>query len=143
RPRSEGRLPLYDHAALEEVLPQLFTAMSSSVPTPALAQPLRLRPLRLEIGRRWSLRELNLQEGAILVLQACADDFDDVTVGKKPGCSQEVELRVVSRTALELALDEAQAQVQQELVRLHKQQQEALAKVIPAETQRRTEPGPL
>src|SRR5262249_12721524 len=45
--------------------------------------------------------------------------------------------------ALELALDEAQAQVQQELVRLHKQQQEALAKVIPAETHWRTEQGPL
>jgi hypothetical protein len=137
-----GRLPLYDHAAWEQALPQLLAALTPSALVPPLPC-LHLRPPRLEIGRRWSLRELNLQEGDILVLQACANDFDDVTVRKKPGRSQEVELRVVGRAALELALNEAQAQVQQELLRLQKQQQEALAKVIPAETYSRNQPGPL
>src|SRR5207245_8083390 len=137
-----AQLPLYEYAALGEALPQLLAAMTAA-PFPASPQSMRLRPSRLEIGRRWSLSGLNLREGDILVLQVCADDFDDVTVGKKPGCSQEVELRVVSRAALEIAVDEAQSQVQQELVRLHKQQQEAKALVIPAETHRRTQQGPL
>ena len=104
---------------------------------------LHLRPPRLEIDRRWSLRGLKLNAGDTLVLQACADDFDDVTVGKKPGCSQEVELHIVGRTGLDLILNDAQARVQQELVRLHKQQQEALSKVIPAETHWRNQQGPL
>jgi hypothetical protein len=136
------RLPLYDHAAWGQALPQLLAGLAR----PALLSPLpslRLRPARFEIERRWPLKELNLKEGDILVLQACADDFDDVTVGKKPGRSQEAELRVVSHTALEIALNAAQAQVQQELLRLHKQQQEALAKVIPAETYWRNRQGPL
>jgi hypothetical protein len=137
-----GRLPLYDHAAWEQALPQLLAVLTRSAILPPLPS-LHLRPPRLEIGRRWSLRELNLQEGEILVLQACADDFDDVTVGKKPGRSQEAELRVVSRAALEIALNEAQAQIQQELLRLQKQQQEALSKVIPAETYSRNQRGPL
>lgn len=137
-----GRLPLYDHAAWEQALPQLLAGMAPSVVQPPLPG-LHLRPPRMEIARRWSLRELNLKEGDVLVLQACADDFDDVTVGKKPGRSEETEIRVVSRAALEIALNEAQTQIQQELVRLHRQQQEALAKVVPAENYLRSQQGPL
>src|SRR5262249_20642192 len=92
------------------------------------------RPQRLEIGRRWSLAGLNLKEGDVLTLQAGADDFDDVTVDKKPGRSHELEIHIIGPTALDLALNEAQAQIQQDLGRLRKQQQEALEKVIPAET---------
>src|SRR5262249_30175436 len=64
-----------------------------------------------------------------------ADDFDDVAVDKKAGRSHEVELRVVSREALEIILTRAQSQVQQELVRLRKMQQEALQQVIGPEQQ--------
>jgi hypothetical protein len=134
------RLPLYDHEVLGEALPQFLSALSPSlVPTGRL----RLRPAQLDMGRRWSLRDLRLQEGDVLTIQACADDFDDVTLEKKPGRSHEIELHVVSRTALDLAVGEAQAQVQQELLRLHKLEQEALAKVIPAETHWRNNKGPL
>jgi hypothetical protein len=135
-------LSLYDHAALGEALPPLLTALTGS-PVPVAPAGLRLRPTHLEIGRRWSLSGLKLREGDNLILQACADDFDDETVGKTPGYSQEVELRIVSRTALDISLGEAQAQVQQELVRLQKQQQEALAKVVPAETYLRNQRMPL
>ena len=72
-----------------------------------------------------------VNEGDTLTIQACADDFDDVAVNKEPGRSHEIELRVVSPTALDLALNEAQGRIQQELLRLQKQQQEALAKVTP------------
>jgi hypothetical protein len=141
-PAAAGRLPLYDHAAMGDALSQLLAALTTFRLVPPLAN-LQLRPPRLAIERRWSLGQLKLKEGNTLVLQACADDFDDVTVGKKAGCSQEVELHVVSRTALDLALNEAQALIQQELIRLHNQQQEALAKVIRAETHWRNQQGAL
>jgi hypothetical protein len=136
------RLPLYEEAAVGEALPALLAGLTAWPIVPPLPS-LHLRPARLAIDRRWSLRGLGLHEGDTLVLQACADDFDDVTVGKKAGCSQEVEIHIVNRTGLDLLLNEAQAQVQQELLRLHKQQQEALAKVVPAETHWRNQQGPL
>ncbi len=37
----------------------------------------------------------SLQEGDVLILQALADDFDDVTVNKQPGRSGEIEIRIV------------------------------------------------
>jgi hypothetical protein len=126
------RLPLYDHEAVGQALPQLLSGFGPS-PIPVAAPPLRLRTQRLEIERRWSLADLKLKEGDVLTIQACALDFDDVTAAKKPGRSHEIEIRIVGRTALDLALNQLQAQIQQELTRLQKQQQEALEKVIPAE----------
>jgi hypothetical protein len=125
-----GHLMLYDHEVLERALPRLLPMASLRG-----SSSLRLRSPRLDIERRWSLAGLHLQEGDVVTLRACADDFDDVTVGKKPGCSEEVELRVVGRDLLDNLLDRAQAQIEQEIARLRKEQQEALEKVIPAERQ--------
>src|SRR5262249_13648301 len=125
------RLPLYDQR-LEWAVPFLsakLAARPAAVPGP----PLRLRPQRVPVSRRWSLRDLKLKEGDVLVLQACADDFDDVTVNKQPGRSHEVEIRVVSRMDLDKALNDAQGKVHEELLRLQQQQQEALKKVLGAE----------
>jgi hypothetical protein len=130
------RLALHDHAAQRGVAALLPSAGRVPLSRPA-------PPQRLEVGRRWPLAPLRLKEGEILLLQACADDYDDVTVSKQPGRSHEVELRVVSRTTLDLALSEAQAQVQQEIVRLQKQQQDALQKVLPAEKEWRENRGRL
>ncbi len=124
-----GRLDLYDHELYGKALPRLFVNYSPD---------LRLRPQHLEGGRRWALSSLKLKEGDVLALQVCADDFDDVTALKQPGQSHEIELRVVSKNALEIAINEQQAQIQQELLRLKKQQQEAIDKVLPAETRLRT-----
>jgi hypothetical protein len=136
-----GRLILYDHHVIGTLLPWVESALSR---TPLLSpEPPHLRWQAVDVGRRWSLKDLNLKEGDVLTLQACADDFDDVTVEKKPGRSHEIELRVVSRTALEISLNDAQVKIQQELVRVQKQQQEALAKVIPAEAQWRNNKGQL
>jgi hypothetical protein len=137
-----GQLNLYDHEALGNLVPWLFAGLDPA-PFKVPTEPPRLRWQRLEAGRRWSLKELQLREGDILAIQACADDFDDVTVNKQPGRSNEIELRIVNRTALDLSLNEAQAKIQQEVVRLHKQQQDALQKVIPAETFARNNKGQL
>src|SRR5438552_922166 len=129
-----SRLPLYDHAAVGEAIPQVLAALGGS-PVPVAAPALRLRTQLLDVGRRWSLKGLKLREGDVLALQACADDFDDVTVLKEPGRSPEVELHIVGRNALDIGLYESQAQIEQEIVRLREQQREALEKVIPAEAQ--------
>jgi len=73
--------------------------------------------------------EGGLKDGDTLTLQACADDYDDVSAGKEPGRSVEIEIRIVSRNALELVVNQAQARVQQELVILKKMQQDATKKV--------------
>ncbi len=73
--------------------------------------------------------EGGLKDGDTLTLQACADDYDDVSADKEPGRSVEIEIRIVSRNALELVINQAQAKVQQELVVLKKMQQDATKKV--------------
>jgi hypothetical protein len=126
-----GRVPLYDGPALGEALPQILSSLASG-PLMLPAPPLHLRPRQVLVLRRWSLAGL-VKEGDILVLQVCAHDFNDVAAFNVPGRSHEVELRVVGRPALEAIVDEAQGQVQQELIRLREWQEQALKKVIEAE----------
>jgi hypothetical protein len=134
RPLEEpGRLSLYDRHALGAALPQLASALAMQlVPVPGPAW--RLRPKRLEISRRWPLTGL-VQEGDILVIQACAEDFNDVVAHRVPGRSAEIELRIVGRHALAAILDEKQSKIQQELLRLREWQEKALKKVIEAQQQ--------
>ena len=56
-----------------------------------------------------------LREGDQLTVRIAADDFDDVTVGKLPGYSSEIEIRIVSRTAFDIAMNKEQAKLQQDL----------------------------
>jgi DNA repair exonuclease SbcCD ATPase subunit len=101
------------------------------------------RPQRVPINRRLALKEFRhinpaegaLKEGDVLTIQACADDFDDVSAGKEPGRSHEIEIRIVSQNALELLINNAQARVQQELVILKQKQQEATKKVSDVQQQ--------
>src|SRR5262249_46476150 len=71
------------------------------------AGSLRLRVQRLEFDRRLALRWMRhadgspLKEGDTILLQAFADDFDDVSVGKEPGRSHQVIIRIVGREALD------------------------------------------
>jgi colicin import membrane protein len=106
--------------------------------------PRTLRPVRLEFKQLLSLARIKhpdgnrgLEEGDVLLLQACADDYDDVSVNKGPGRSHQVEIRMVGRNALELVLNQEQARVQQELLRLREKEREALAKVTEAESRLR------
>jgi hypothetical protein len=101
-----------------------------------LAAPVpRLRPQRLEFDRTLPLRAIRhrdgtpLKEGDVVVLQACADDFDDVSVGKEPGRSPSVEVRIASRAEFDSRINQEQGTVQQELVRLHQKQRDALERV--------------
>jgi hypothetical protein len=128
------RLPLFDHQAVAGTLPHLL--MLSGQPMPVFAPDWRLRPKRVQIGRRWSLVGLG-QEGEIIVIQACADDFNNVVAHHTPGRSVEVELRIVGRQALAGILDEAQGKIQQDLLRIREWQEKALKKVIEAQQQQK------
>lgn len=100
---------------------------------------LRPRPIQLDIQQTLSLRRIRhldgsaLQQGDVVVLQACADDFDNMTLNKQPGISHEVELRIVGPNTLDLELSNAQKLVEQELVKLREKEREAIQKVLEAE----------
>jgi hypothetical protein len=89
------------------------------------------RPLPLNLLRRPD--GAPLREGDVVALKVCADDYDDVTPDKQPGCSTEVEIRIISRAALELALNRDQARIQEELTEIRQQQREAIQKVTEVE----------
>ncbi len=134
------KIGLYDHRTAGATLPPLLSAFSR-VPVPLTGPALRLRPQQLTIAPRLSLRTIKhangrpLQEGDAIILAACADDFDNVTLDKKSGRSHEVELRIIGRPALDAALNQAQAQLQQDLLKLREQQREAQKKVAEAQKQ--------
>src|SRR5260370_37941971 len=102
---------------------------------PEPVEPVRLRPVAVPIQQPVSLKQSRhvngapLKEGDVLTLQLCADDFDDVSVDKAPGRSHEIEIRIIGRNALDVILNQEEARVQQDLVRLEKLQQEAKQKV--------------
>jgi hypothetical protein len=106
-------------------------------------EPIRLRPVVVPIDRPLSLARFrhtnraSLKEGDVLTLQLCGDDFDDVSVDKAPGRSHEIEVRIIGRNALDVILNQEEARVQQDLVRLHKLQEEAKQKVKDTQDQLR------
>lgn len=79
---------------------------------------------QVEVETTWSLVGL-VENGQTVVIAACADDFNDV-VTNPPGRSGEVELRVVSPKQLARIHDEKLSEIQQELLRLQRMQEEAL-----------------
>ncbi len=126
-------LVLYDHLAAprRQLVPLTGPAFLAG-PTP------RLRPTHLECRQRLALATLRhldgspLQEGDVILLQAGADDFDDVTVHKQPGLSAEVEIRVIGRNALDVLLNQEQTRIQQELLRQREKERDAQGKVLDA-----------
>jgi hypothetical protein len=97
--------------------------------------PAVVKQTHVQVARRLALKQFRhpdgspLKDGDVLTLQAVADDFDDVSVDKAPGRSHEVEIQIIGRNALELALNKEQARIQQELVKLREEQRDALKKV--------------
>jgi hypothetical protein len=128
------RLYLYDPA----VGPAPFVSPWAGVAVLA-APALPTQPQRLDFRQKLSLKTLHNSQGGALkeedtvFLRACADDYDDVTVDKLPGRSPEIELRIVGRNALEIVLNQEQAAIQQELLRVREQEREAIRKVSEVE----------
>jgi hypothetical protein len=122
------RLPLFD-AKLAEAQAQQAQRIANPVLLPN--DSIRLRPKNVNIDRRLPLSELerSLAIGQSIVLQAVADDFNNVAAFPNPGRSQEVELKIVGKPKLDRIVDDGLSQVQEELVRLQKMQNEALETV--------------
>ena len=106
-------------------------ALHAAVTRAAAPQVLVERPLVVSLFRRPD--GSGLREGDVVTVRACADDYDDVTVDKKPGCSSEIRIHIVSRAALELTLNRQQSRIQQELIEIRQQQREAIQKVTEVE----------
>src|SRR5262249_17869408 len=106
------RVPLYGPGlAAKDLLtaPLQWPGLGRATPRPPpLARPLGRARLRHADGSP-------PREGDVITFRVCADDFDDVTPGKGPGRTPDVDLRVVSRPALEAALSKEEARLQQEL----------------------------
>ena len=110
-----------------------------SVGTP----PVRLRLPRIDVHstiRLASIRHLDgspLKDGDSVTLLVKADDFDDVSVGKLPGESHAVTIRIVSRDQFDAQINIQQTRIQKELLEARDKQREALAKVREAEARAR------
>lgn len=124
------RLPLYDYDRAGHVA-RLMAALSG-MPLPVAPSGKQPRPKFLNVEHRWSLKGL-VKKGDILVIQACANDFNDVVAFNIPGKSHQIELRIVGKTQLESSLDKKQAKIHENLLRLRAWQEEALKKVIEVE----------
>jgi hypothetical protein len=103
------------------------------------AAGLRPRPQRIEINQPLPLYQLTHADGTpprendVILLTVCADDFDDVAFDKQPGRSHEVEIRIVAREALDIAINQEQTRLQQDLLRLREKQREAMTKTASVE----------
>ena len=104
----------------------LFDATRERLPRVDVKETIRLATIRHTDGSP-------LKEGDTLTLQVEADDFDDVSVGKPPGESHTVTIRVVARDRFDAEMNNQQTRIQKELVALRDKEREALAKVREAE----------
>jgi hypothetical protein len=127
-----ARLSLYDRDTL--------AARIAPVAGPGvLAAPPRPRPQRVEIDQPLPVESLvhddgsPPREGEAILLTVCADDFDDVTLDKQPGRSHEVEIHIVGREALDVAINQEQTRLQRDLLRTREKERDALSKVTSVE----------
>ena len=127
------RLVLHDPAtvAAEVLAPFAGPAVK------AVAPP--LRPTRLEFRTTLAAASLRRpdgstpREGDVFLLRAAADDWDDVSPSKEPGRSPEVEIRIVGRNELDIAVAQDEGDLQKELARLREKELQALQHAEDAE----------
>jgi hypothetical protein len=131
-PSGPRRLTMYDPALAGWVMSRL---MPGPLPAPWVGPELRLRPKRLELAKLLALNN-EFKEGDVLLIQACSEDFCNITTPRAPGRSPEIEIRIVGKSDLAKMIDEGLGQVQQELVRLQKLQQDAMDLVKEVEKQK-------
>ena len=126
------RIEYFDSRAAQSIMPSLstFMAMPLRLPTAPFSK-LQAYALvqRLSLKRFAHADGTPLIEGDVLTIRTGANDFDDVTFNKPPGLSPEIELQIVSTTNLDASLQQALAQMRNELLLLRELQQDARLKV--------------
>jgi hypothetical protein len=125
------RLPLFTPETAGSDLTGAWAGAAAHAVPPPLHLP------HLEFRRTLPLKSLHRPDdstlGDIIYLQACADDFDDVSTFKQPGRSEVVEIHVVDRDELDVVLTSEQTDVQQKLLRLREKERDALKRTADAE----------
>jgi hypothetical protein len=119
-------IPLEDVREFGRALP----AVAGGPVAPALFRPNSARPEPRLFPLSAFTREdgTPLRSGDVLVLRGAADDWDDVTVGKEPGRSGDVEIAIAAPEAVEAWLQRNLSDLRKDLARLQEQQQEARQK---------------
>ena len=116
---------------LQDAASAVQTVLAPFAGTAAAGAAPRLRPTHLEFRRMLALASLrrpdggSLRVGDVVTLQACADDWDDVSPFKEPGRSSAVEIRIIDSDEFDLTLNQEQADVQQKLLRLREKERDA------------------
>ncbi len=124
---------------LQDAAPATEGVLAPLVGPAVVAAAPRLRPTHLEFRRTLPVASLRAsdggspREGDVILLQACADDWDDVTPSKEPGRSHVVEIHVIDRNEFDLTINQEQADVQQKLLRLREKERDALKQAEEAE----------
>jgi hypothetical protein len=118
------RTALYDSHTEGKLIPwQLAQALGAT----GLVPDLRLRQTKLNFDVAWALKNQKFKEGEIVVVEVCADDFCDIKYAARgPGRSHLIELRIVSKREIVRRADEKLAQIQQDLEKAAKLEQQAL-----------------
>ncbi len=104
-----------------------------------VAGPPRLRPTRLEFEMPLPIAQFKHLDGTalrpndVLILQVCADDFDDVSANKAPGASPEIRLTIVDHSGLERDLNRDLTVIQNILREQRDKEQAAVQQVTRAE----------
>ncbi|MBI1830782.1 MAG: hypothetical protein HYR84_04945 [Planctomycetes bacterium] len=119
------RTVLYDASAFGKLVPKLSARLGQkpavgahplmgTFPFPVKVPEFRLRHQKLDIEMVWALRS-QFQDGDIVVVEICADDFCDIYPSRAPGRSYPVELRVVSKFKLNHEVERASADILQKI----------------------------
>jgi hypothetical protein len=117
------RTVLYESQLQGKLIPwQLAQALGAA----GLVPDLRLRQTKLNFDVAWALKNQKFKEGQIIVLEVCADDYCDIYPTRPPGKSQLIELRIVSKREIVRRAEEKLNQIQQDLEKAAKLEQQAL-----------------
>jgi hypothetical protein len=129
------RILLYEGKDFGKLIPEMFARagylnlpMRTHPKFPIRAADLRLRPTKLEIESHWFLKK-QFAEGELVEIEICADDFCDIEPGRKPGRSEMISLRIVSKRDIVREAERKMQRVQYDIKRAEKLQREALETV--------------
>jgi hypothetical protein len=122
------RVPMYDHAKLGGLIPQVFAALGGPMPVRSAPWHMRLQNIE-QLPYRWSLQGL-FKEGDVVIVRAAADDFNDVVPFNPPGYTAGwLEIHIVGKELLGTKLDEKMAEIQQDVVKARDKQNQAVDEI--------------
>lgn len=126
------KISLFDNDQIDQIS-RIGTVLGSIHGLPmwggAFRQQQALQDLRIPVSRFTKVGIMPLKAGDVLTLSLVSDDHDNVTLFKSAGRSHEVEITITTADEIEMARQQAQAEIREELQALYNKQLEAQKKV--------------